>query len=126
MPLGGRDAAVAEGFSRWRAAMRWQRELDKVLAPLELTHTQYLVLWATAGAQRATRDGLVQRAIADAAGLDQATTSQIVRKLERRGLLDRGPISGDRRAWRVIVSTSGTQLLRRATPLVRTAARRVA
>lgn len=118
------DAMIAEGFSRWRAAMRWQRELDRALAALDLTHTQCLVLWAAAAAERAARDGVPQRAIAEAAGLDAATTSQIVRKLEDRGLLDRGPTFGDARAWRVLVTRSGAQLLRRATPLVRAAARR--
>jgi DNA-binding MarR family transcriptional regulator len=118
------DAGIAEGFSRWRAAMRWQRELDRALAAHDLTHTQYLVLWAAAGAARAARDAVPQRAIAEAAGLDAATTSQIVRKLEERGLFDRRPTLGDARAWRVLVTRSGMQLLRRATPLVRAAARR--
>jgi DNA-binding MarR family transcriptional regulator len=120
----GQDPLVAQGFSKWRAAMRWQREIDAALAPLDLTHTQYLVLWAGAAAQQAARDAVAQRVVAETAGLDPATTSQIVRKLEARGLLDRKPTSGDARAWRVIVSTRGAELLRRAAPFVRAAARR--
>ena len=57
--------------------------------------------------------------------MDRATISQIVRKLEARGLVDRGPTFGDARAWRVIVGTRGKELLSRAIPLVRAAARRM-
>ena len=48
---------AARGFALWREAMRWQRNLDASLIPLQLTHTQYLVLFAADGAttKRATR-----------------------------------------------------------------------
>jgi DNA-binding MarR family transcriptional regulator len=94
--------------------MRWQRAVDATLAPLELTHTQYLVL-STARQLVDGADAVTQRAIAVEAGLDEATTSNLVRALTERGFLDRGPALGDKRAWRVIPTQSGRQVVRQAT-----------
>jgi DNA-binding MarR family transcriptional regulator len=115
---------LASGFSLWRSAMRWQRSLNEALRPLELTHTQFLLLSCAVRAQEHAQDTVTQRAIAQEAGLDEATTSRVVRALEERGLLDRGPTFGDQRAWRVIVTDKGRRLLKTATPLAERAARR--
>ncbi|MBK7579660.1 MAG: MarR family transcriptional regulator [Myxococcales bacterium] len=104
--------------------MRWQRLLDRALAPVGLTHTQYLVLLSAAAAQADYDDAVPQRAIAERAALDEATTSRLVASLCERGLLDRGPTVGDRRAWRVIITRLGTRLLGRARPLADASARR--
>jgi DNA-binding MarR family transcriptional regulator len=115
---------VARGFALWRDAMRWQRNLDASLIALRLTHTQYLVLRAAESATDEARDAVNQRTIAERAGLDEVTTSRLVRVLSDRDLLDRGPTFGDRRAWRVIVTTKGKQLLKRAAPAVEAASKR--
>jgi DNA-binding MarR family transcriptional regulator len=114
---------AAKGFALWREAMRWQRNLDASLSPLKLTHTQYLVLLSAESATEETRDAVTQRAIAERAGLDEVTTSRVVRLLAERGLLDRGG-SLDRRAYRIIVTAKGRQVLRRATPDVEAASKR--
>lgn len=104
--------------------MRWQRTINAALKPAGLTHSQFLVLAALDHVQRATGDAVNQHTIALDAGLDDATTSAILRALESRGLIDRGPTHGDARAWRVIVSSAGQSTLRKAMPLVDAAARR--
>jgi MarR family transcriptional regulator, organic hydroperoxide resistance regulator len=119
-------SAVQSGFALWRAAMRWQRAIDAALRPLELTHTQYLVLAGAASAIREQGDAVAQRAIAESAELDRATISVLVRKLEDRGLLDRGPHATDGRRWRVILTQRGRRLLEKATALVERAAADVA
>jgi DNA-binding MarR family transcriptional regulator len=96
--------------------MHWQRSVDAALKTYGLTHTQYLVLVSADICERAAGDAVTQRAIASAAGLDEATTSQVVRKLTMRGLLDRGPTFEDQRAWRVCVTASGRRSLRSAAP----------
>ncbi|MFO0564451.1 MAG: MarR family transcriptional regulator [Polyangiaceae bacterium] len=103
--------------------MRWQRLLDRSLATVGLTHTQYLVLLGADAAVADYDDAVTQRAIAERAGLDEATTSRLVASLCERGLLDRGPTFGDRRAWRVIVTRTGMRLLARARPLAEASAR---
>jgi DNA-binding MarR family transcriptional regulator len=104
--------------------MRWQRTVDAAVSNFELTHTQFLLLLSAAEAHRENKDAVTQRQIATRAGLDEATTSRLVRVLVRRGLLDRGDASEDQRAWRVIVTAAGTRILARAKPLVETAAKR--
>jgi DNA-binding MarR family transcriptional regulator len=103
--------------------MRWQRNLDASLVASKLTHTQYLVLSAAESATEEARDAVTQRAIAERAGLDEVTTSRVARLLTDRGLLDRGG-SFDHRAYRIIVTQKGRQLLRRASPDVEAAAKR--
>jgi DNA-binding MarR family transcriptional regulator len=115
-------SAVQSGFALWRAAMRWQRSIDAALRPLELTHTQYLVLASAARAIREQRDAVAHHAIAQAAELDLATISILVRKLETRGLLDRDVDGADARRWRVILTQRGRSLLDKATALVEAAA----
>jgi len=113
---------AARGFALWREAMRWQRTLDALLAPLRLTHTQYLALATADQVTEEARNAVTQRAIAERAGLDEVTTSRVTAVLSERGLLDRGP-STDRRAYRVVVTHKGRQLLRRAAADVEAASR---
>ncbi len=103
--------------------MRWQRNVDAGLVALRLTHTQYLVLFTAQSVTDETRDAVTQRGIAERAGLDEVTTSRVVRLLSERGLLDRGE-SRDRRAYRILVTHKGRQLLKRATPDVEGASKR--
>jgi DNA-binding MarR family transcriptional regulator len=106
--------------------MRWQRAIDAALRPLGLTHTQYLVLASAACVIREQGDAVAQLAIAESAELDRATISTLVRKLETRGLLDRGMDAIDGRRWRVILTRRGQSLLEKATSLVEATAADVA
>ena len=99
--------------------MRWQRAVDAALRPLGLTHTQYLVLASAAAAISEQGDDAVpQHAIAESAELDRVTTSVLVRKLEARGLLDRGNDATDGRKWRVMLTQRGQSTLKKASLLV--------
>ncbi len=109
-------AATERGFDAWRAAMRWQRSVDQALRPLGLTHTRFLVLSAAAQACHEQKDAVAQVLIAERAGLDAATTSGIARRLERDGLIDRGPDGVDARHWRGLRSRRGHDPPRRAPP----------
>jgi DNA-binding MarR family transcriptional regulator len=106
---------IPRGFALWLEAMRWQRAVDATLAPLSLTHTQYLVLATASSLAKEIDDAPSQRAIAERAGLDETTMSRVVRTLTDRSLLDRGDTFEDRRAWRVRVTSSGRAVLRNAT-----------
>src|SRR6185312_16106920 len=93
-PTPGGNSALSPsaqaGFAAWRAAMQRQRTVNRALKPTKLTHTQLLVLDATEVAQDPDWDGVPQAAIARVAGLDVATTSAVLRALEKRHLVDRG------------------------------------
>jgi MarR family transcriptional regulator, organic hydroperoxide resistance regulator len=117
------DNLVDKSFALWRSAMRWQRTVNAALRPVDLTHSQYMILDATDRCIHEKNDAVMQREIAEAAGLDESTTSSIVVRLEGKALLDRG-VSGPgyERAWRVLLSDRGKATLRRARPLVAAAA----
>lgn len=112
------------GFELWRTSLRWQRTVNAVLRPFGLTHTEFLILDAASRAENEQDDAVMQRAIAEAAGLGEATTSRVVIRLAARQLLDRGISGGDdSRPWRVLVGGQGLLLLQGARPLVEAAAR---
>ena len=83
-----RGAEYSPGFWLWHATLRWQREIAAVLAPLGLTHVQFVLLSC---AWWLNDHGLVpnQLELARQAGTDVKMTSQVVRKLETKGLLQR-------------------------------------
>jgi DNA-binding MarR family transcriptional regulator len=114
MPLHPNDSP---GFLLWHATLRWQRGIAQALAPLDLTHVQFVLLactwWLNDQGERPT-----QIALAGQAGTDIKMTSQVVRTLERKGLIDREVDAGDTRARRLRVTTSGARLARRAISVV--------
>jgi DNA-binding MarR family transcriptional regulator len=98
--------------------MRWQRLVNAALRPITMTHTQYLVLSSLEQAGGEHREDVSQREIARQAGLDEATTSNVIQALEKRGLVSREPPVEDYRSWGVTLTASGVRSLRRAGPLV--------
>jgi len=109
---------VLAGFALWRDAMRWQRGVDRAVRALGLTHTQLLVLAALERAFLRADDAVSQTVIAAEADLDPVTTSTVLRTLEQNGLVDRGITFGDKRAWRVILTSRAERLLETAAPLM--------
>jgi DNA-binding MarR family transcriptional regulator len=105
--------ASSPGFLLWHLTLAWQRALAAVLEPLGLTHVQFVLL---ACAWWLGEQGRVpnQRELARQAGTDVKMTSQVVRKLEAKGLLDREVDPGDTRARRLRLTREGASLAQRA------------
>ena len=105
------------GFLLWHATLRWQRGIAQALAPLDLTHVQFVLLactwWLNEHGTHPT-----QIALAAQAGTDIKMTSQVVRSLERKGLLDREVDAADTRARRLRVTRQGARLAPRAIAVV--------
>jgi DNA-binding MarR family transcriptional regulator len=101
------------GFWLWHATLRWQRAMAAVLAPLGLTHVQFVLLSC---AWWMNDHGLVpnQLELARQAGTDVKMTSQVVRKLAAKGLLARETDPDDTRARRLRITPEGTELALRA------------
>jgi DNA-binding MarR family transcriptional regulator len=114
MPLHPNDSP---GFLLWHATLRWQRGIAQALAPLDLTHVQFVLLactwWLNEQGERPT-----QIALAAQAGTDIKMTSQVVRSLERKRLIEREVDTTDTRARRLHVTKRGTQLALRAIAIV--------
>jgi DNA-binding MarR family transcriptional regulator len=110
------------GFWLWHATLRWQREIAAVLAPLDLTHVQFVLLscawWLNDRGQVPN-----QLALARQAGTDVKMTSEVVRKLEGKGLLARETDPRDTRARRLRITPAGARVARRAITAVERADR---
>lgn len=107
------SAGDSAGFLLWHANLRWQRVMSEVLAPLGLTHVQFVVLttiWWLG------RDGHPprQRDVADHGGLDPAMTSQVTNALITKGWIVRGQDPADARASLLFVTAEGRDLAEQA------------
>jgi len=105
------------GFLLWHATLRWQRGISEALAPLDLTHVQFVLL-ACAWWLNERGDPSKQIEVAAQAGTDVKMTSQVLRTLERKRLIDREVDPADTRARRVRVTERGAALAPRAIAVV--------
>jgi len=105
--------AASAGFLLWHLTLAWQRAVTAVLEPLGLTHVQFVLLacawWL--GSQEQVPN---QLQLAHQAGTDVKMTSQVVRRLEAKGLLQRQVDPGDSRARRLRLTAEGQRLAQRA------------
>ncbi len=112
---GTSSPAHGAGAHLWRAATEWQRQARAALEPLGLTHAQSLLLAAAAWHTRDRRAvPLTQAMLGADTGVDPAMTSEVLRTLEDRGLLQRVPHPEDGRARVIRVSPAGRRLAQRA------------
>jgi MarR family transcriptional regulator, temperature-dependent positive regulator of motility len=73
----------------------------------------------------AQNEGLSQTGIVDRTGIDRSTLADIVRRLQKRGLLQRRRTKEDARAYAVKLTDEGRRVLRAAEPLANRVDRRV-
>ena len=97
------------GFTLLKAAQAWRTEASEVLRVHELTVPQFLVVMALFRQARHGWDPLTQSEVATRLGMDANTTSQIVRALERRGLVSRTPHPDDARARALALTPDGIE-----------------
>ncbi len=111
---------TSPGFLLWRASTSWQRSVRHALEPHGLTHLQFVLLAVTWWLESRTHGEAVQTTISELAGSDQNTTSDTLRRLERKGLVHRSPGKNDRRIRIVTLTEQGTALLAAAATAVET------
>jgi DNA-binding MarR family transcriptional regulator len=109
--------AESPGFQLWHLTLRWQRAITAALAPLELSHVQFVLLACTywLNEQGHTPN---QLGVARQAGTDVKMTSQVLRKLEERGLVERTTDAADTRAKTLAITRRGKKLAVAAIQLV--------
>ena len=105
--------AASPGFLLWHLTLAWQRAVAAALAQFELTHVQFVLL---ACAWWLHEQGCTpnQLQLARQAGTDVKMTSQVVRRLEAKGLIERTIDPADTRARRLQPTRTGARLARRA------------
>lgn len=115
------EGAPSPGYHLWKAALRWKAAVKAALEPTGLTPTQFFALgavgWATKGGGAAPS----QRKVAQFAGLDLMTASQVLRALEGAKLVRREDDPADARSWCVSLTGDGRQALKKSAALVRAA-----
>ncbi|MCX5230588.1 MarR family transcriptional regulator [Streptomyces sp. NPDC006553] len=108
---------ASAGFLVWRLSMKWRVAVDRAVAPLGLTHAQYVVMSSLYGM---SRSGLrpSQRGLADRTGMEPLYVSKLARALEASGLVDRTRDPNDPRAMQLSLTEQGLDVTRRAITVV--------
>lgn len=99
--------ATSPGFLLWHATLRWQRAMADALQPHDLTHAQFVLLastwWLNGQDERPS-----QSRLSELTGSDPRMTSEVVRRLEGKGLVAREQDPTDSRAKVLRVTQTGT------------------
>jgi DNA-binding MarR family transcriptional regulator len=85
-----------------------------LLAPLGVTHPQYLVMLALWDHAKVKQEPLSVKQIAALLQMDSATISPMLKRLETLGLINRSRSTADERTTNVTLTKDGTALRRRA------------
>ncbi len=105
------------GFLLWKVSNQWQRAQRAALKPFELTHGQFVLLanlwWLQEHSEVVTQNDLAHHA-----EIDVMMTSDLVRKLEERGLMRRTEHPHDSRARSIRLTAAGKRLVGEVVPVV--------
>jgi DNA-binding MarR family transcriptional regulator len=106
------SADESPGLLLWQVTNRWQAAQRATLRPFGLTHVQFVLLasltWLDA------EGPVTQRSLAEHAATDEMMTSQVLRALEERGLVERAQHPSDGRARALRVTVAGRALANEA------------
>jgi DNA-binding MarR family transcriptional regulator len=120
--LGAPENAV--GFVMWRIVARYQREVDRSIAPNNLTNLQFITLALVAWFGRDDKP-VTQIELARSAGIHPMQVSQTLKALEAKKMVTRRTSKSDTRAKRVEPTSVGLDALRKALPKVIAVQRRL-
>jgi len=108
------EADESPGLLLWRVGNRWQAKVREALAPHDLTHTQFVLLASLTWLRRGRDEPVTQRDLAAHARTDVMMTSQVLRALETKGLVERRPHPADARARDLVVTPAGVHAVNAA------------
>ena len=98
------------GYLLGQLNLIWQRNQKKVLDPLDLTQTQFVLLAALAWLSR-TKDNVTQVDIANQGNADRMMVSKVLRTLEVKKFIIRHEHATDTRAKIVKLTAAGEKVL---------------
>lgn len=104
------------GLLLWRVSNAWSAAQRAALAPHGLTHPQFVLLASLSFLDHMAP--VMQKELAHHAGMDPMTTSQVLRALEAKGLVERRPHPSDARARALAVTPQGLALANRTVVVV--------
>lgn len=105
------------GFLLWQVSNLWQRKLNAGLRQVGLTHVQFVLL---AGIEwlSYSQENVTQVQLAAHAKVDVMMTSNVLRSLEKKGLVTRKIHPVDTRAKSVILTEAGRDVFLAAVKIV--------
>lgn len=101
------------GYLLGQVTMLWQRKQKRVLDPLDLTQTQFVLLAALAWLSK-KNDAVTQVDIANQSNADRMMVSKVLRTLEEKGFITRQEHESDTRAKTIRLTPSGGLVLQKA------------
>jgi len=101
------------GYLLGQLTMLWQRKQKRVLDPLDLTQTQFVLLAALAWLSK-TNDAVTQIDIANQGNADRMMVSKVLRTLEEKKFVTRKEHKTDSRAKTITLTQSGAGILQKA------------
>src|SRR4029453_8661224 len=107
------------GYLLWRLTTKLRTGVDRILAPLGLTHAQYTLLASLYGFSR-TGAQPSQRELADWTGLEPIFVSKLARAPEETRLIQRTKHPADPRAVQLRLTDHGADIAQRAIAIVHT------
>lgn len=108
------------GYLLGQLTLLWQRKHKKVLDPLDLTQTQFVLLASIAWLSK-TNNKLTQVEIANHNNFDRMMVSKVLRTLQTKKLITREEHDTDTRAKIVSLTTNGKTILQEALTAVENA-----
>ncbi|NEW07683.1 winged helix-turn-helix transcriptional regulator [Paenibacillus sp. SYP-B3998] len=107
------------GFLLWQVTNLWQKNLRHALHSFDLTHVQFILLASTEQLNSLSgRGDVTQVQIAQHAHVDPMMASQVLRNLEKKGLLVRKEHPTDTRAKSIALTAIGEQIVSEALAIV--------
>jgi len=119
-PFEETEASDSTGFLLWQLTSQWHRSIAAALKPHELTQVQFVLLASLTWLENRKRH-ITQVMLARHANLDVMVTSQVLRSLQARGLVERAEHPTDTRAKAITLTSTGRDLANITIPVVETA-----
>ncbi len=101
------------GYLLGQVTMLWQRAQKRILDPLDLTHTQFVLLASLAWLSRES-DAVTQVEIAKQSNADRMMVSKVLRTLEKKKFITRQEHKTDTRAKIITLTKEGGAVLQKA------------
>jgi DNA-binding MarR family transcriptional regulator len=108
------------GYLLGQLTTSWQRKQKKVLDPLNLTQTQFVLLAALGWLSR-ENEHVTQVDIANQGNADRMMVSKVLRTLEEKEFISRQEHPSDTRAKVIKLTNEGAKVLQKALTAVETA-----
>jgi len=101
------------GYLLAQLTLLWQRKQKKALGPLDLTHTQFVLLASLSWLSR-ENNAVTQVDIANQSNADRMMVSKVLRTLEEKKFITRQEHETDTRAKTIQLTKLGTETLQKA------------